>query len=148
MKIVLKKDVDKVGEEDSVVKVSDGYARNYLIPRKLAVLATKTAMATAEKRRAEKEKQMEAKRAEFEELAQKLSSLEIVIPADAGEEGKLFGSVTTQEIALAVRESAGLEIDKRKIELAESIKILGEYEVPVKIYKEIAAKLKVKVTAK
>lgn len=148
MKIVLRKDVDNLGEVDAVIKVADGYARNFLLPRGLAVLATKAAVAGAEKRQAEKESQLEARRAEFEDLAGKISASEITIQADAGEEGKLFGSVTAQDIVTAVKDQAGLDVEKKKVDLAEHIKVLGDYEVPVKLYKEIIGKLKVKVTAK
>lgn len=148
MKVILRKEVPKLGEEDSVLEVSGGYARNYLIPKKMAVLATPKEISAAQKRKQEKEKQLEAKRAEFEELANRLSSLEIAIPTDAGEGGKLFGSVTAGDIALAVQSMAQVEVDKKKIELNEPIRVLGEYEVPLKIYKEIGAKLKVKVVAK
>ena len=91
---------------------------------------------------------MEAKRGELEELAKKLSSLEISIAADAGEGGKLFGSVTSQDIAAEVSKAAGIDIDKKKIELNEPLKVLGEYSVNIKLYQDIAAKLKVKVVAK
>lgn len=148
MKVILKKDVSNLGEEDAVVMVSDGYARNYLIPQGWAVAATKACVAAAEKRRAEKAKIMAGKKAEFEETAQKLSLLEIEILADAGEGGKLFGSVTSQDIAAAVKEKAGIEIDKKKIELSDPLKVLGEYAVPVKIFQDISANLRIKVIAR
>lgn len=148
MKVILYKDVPNLGEEDSVVSVSDGYARNYLLPRKLAGPATSSALAAVEKRRAEKEKRLAEKKAEFEELAKKLSSVLISIPADAGEGGRLFGSVTAQDVATAVQQIAQIEVDKKKIELSEPIKVLGEYSVPIKLFQEITATLKVKVVSK
>ncbi len=148
MKVILRREEPKLGEEDSLVEVSAGYARNYLFPRKIAVPATPAEIAALEKRRAEKEKELAAKREEFEELARKLSSLEIAISADAGEGGKLFGSVTPQDIAEAVQRCSQIEIDKKKIDLADPIKVVGEYSVPVKIFKDISASLKIKVTAK
>ena len=90
----------------------------------------------------------ETGRGEFEALAQKLSSLEITISADAGEGGKLFGSVTPQDIADEVQRSSQIEVDKKKIELADPIKVVGEYSVPIKIFRDISASLKVKVVAK
>ena len=100
------------------------------------------------KRKAEKEKKLAEKRAEHEELAQKLSSLEVSIPVDAGESGKLFGSVTSQDIAAAVQAAAQIDIDKKKIELAEPIKVVGQYSVPVKLFQDVSATLKVKIEAR
>lgn len=148
MKIVLRKDLSNLGEEDSLIEVSSGYARNYLFPRKLAVPATPAEVAALEKRRAEREKKLAVKRAEHEELAKKLSSLEVSIPVDAGEGGKLFGSVTSQDIAAAVQTTAQIDIDKKKIELAEPIKVVGQYSVPVKLFQDVSATLKVKVEAR
>ncbi|MFH1684369.1 MAG: 50S ribosomal protein L9 [Candidatus Margulisiibacteriota bacterium] len=148
MKVILYKEVPKLGEEDSLVDVSAGYARNYLLPKKLAGPATVATLKALEKRQAERKKGMEAKRAELEELAKKLSSIEVLITADAGEGGKLFGSVTSQDIAAEASKLAGVDIDKRKIELDEPLKALGEYSVPIKLYQDIAAKIKVKVVSK
>ena len=148
MKIVLRKEMENIGEVDAVAKVSDGYARNYLLPRGIAVVATPAELAAAEKRKAKREKKLEAKRSEFEQLAQQLNDLELEIPVDAGEGGKLFGSVTAEDVALAVREKSGLDLDKKKIELSENLKMVGEYTVTVKIYKEISAQLKIKLIAK
>ncbi|MDD5382680.1 MAG: 50S ribosomal protein L9 [Candidatus Margulisbacteria bacterium] len=148
MKIVLFKDVPDLGEADTLVNVSEGYARNYLLPRKLAGPATPAILAGMEKRHAEKEKQRAEKKAEFEALAGKLSSQEIVIEADAGEGGKLFGSVTAQDIAEALHKACQVEVDKRKVELGDPIKLVGEYTVPVKLFKDITAELKIKVVSK
>lgn len=148
MKVVLRRDVPKVGDEDTLVEVSDGFARNYLFPKKLAVPATPAETAALEKRKAEKEKEMAGKRTELEELAKRISGLEISISVDAGEGGKLFGSVTSQDIAAEVSKAAQIELDKKKIELADPIKVVGEYSVPVKIYQDISAALRVKVVAK
>jgi large subunit ribosomal protein L9 len=148
MKIILRKEVPNLGEADSIAEVSGGYARNYLLPRKMAVAATKAEIAAVEKRKAGREKKLAEKKTEFEELAKKISSLELAIPADAGEGGRLFGSVTTQEIALAVKNVANIELDKRKIEINDPIKTLGEHSVLVKLSGDISANLKVKVIAK
>jgi large subunit ribosomal protein L9 len=148
MKVILRREEPKLGEEDSLVEVSAGYARNYLFPRRIAVPATPAEVAALEKRNAEKEKVLAAKREEFEALAQKLSSLEVTISADAGEGGKLFGSVTPQDIADEVQRSSQIDVDKKKIELGDPIKVVGEYSVPIKIFKDISASLKVKVVAK
>lgn len=148
MKVVLRKDLSNLGEEDSLIEVSNGYARNYLFPRKLAVPATPAEVSALEKRKAVKEKEVAEKRAEHEELAQKLSSLEVSIPADVGESGKLFGSVTSQDIAAAVQAAAQIDIDKKKIELAEPIKVVGQYSIPVKLFQDVSATLKVKIEAR
>ncbi|MBI5399978.1 50S ribosomal protein L9 [Candidatus Saganbacteria bacterium] len=148
MKVVLFKDIENIGEADSLINVSAGYARNFLFPRKLAGTATPKAIAVMKKKQEEKRQQMEARRAEFHAMAEKLNSLEITIEADAGEGGKLFGSVTSQDISLAVSKEAGFTVEKKKISLTEPIKSLGDYKVPVKIYQEIGAVLKVKVLAK
>ena len=148
MKVVLYKDVPNLGEEDSVVNVSEGYARNYLLPKKLAGPATPAALAGLEKRRAEREKKLAERRAVVEAQAGKLAETEIVITSDSGEGGKLFGSVTTQDIAAAVQAAAQIEVDKKRIELAEPIRVVGEYSVPVKLSADITAQLKVKVVPK
>lgn len=148
MKIVLRKELEDLGEVDSIVNVSDGYARNFLIPRNLAVPATKGEVAACEKRSAAREKRLEAKRAEFEELAKKIRELEISITLDAGEEGKLFGSVTSQDVAAALKAASNIEVSKKKIEIKNPIKVVGDHVARVKIYKEISAELKIKVEAK
>ena len=148
MKVILRKEVEKLGEEGSVVNVSDGYARNYLFPKKLAVPATKKEIAAVEKRQALREKELNEKKAEFEELAKKLSALEVSIPADAGEGGKLFGAITSQDIALAVSAAAGIELDKKKIDLSEPIKALGEHKVLVKLFHDISTEIKIQVISK
>jgi large subunit ribosomal protein L9 len=147
MKIILLKDVVDLGEIEDVVEVSEGYARNFLFPRKFAKGATPAALVAWEKRKVEKEKQQAARRAEFEELAKKLGAEEIDIKADAGEGGRLFGSVTAQDIAQAAQELFKVEIDKKKIELQEPIKAVGDYVVSLKLFKGISAKLKIKVSA-
>ena len=148
MKAILYKDVPSLGEEDSLVEVSEGYARNYLFPKKLAGPATPSAVAALEKRKAEREKVLAQKKAELEGLAEKLSALEISIAVDAGEGGKLFGSVTSQDIAEAIQRISQIDINKKKIELVDPIKVVGEYSVPVKLLQDITANLKVKVIPK
>ncbi len=148
MKVVLIKELDNLGEADTVHKVRAGYARNLLLPKNLAVPATKGAVAAAEKRLAEREKKLEAKRAEFETLAKKLSEIELEFEIEAGEGGKLFGSVTNQNLVDAIKEKSGEEVKKRKIHLSQHVKAAGDYIATVKIFKEIVAEIKVKVVAK
>lgn len=144
MEVILQKDVKKLGNEGDVVKVSDGYARNYLIPKGLAVEATSGKIKQLkQKEKARKKKEME-KIAEAEKMAQKMESEKFVLSVKAGENGRLFGSITTKDIAEAVKK-AGYEIDKRKIDLDENIKTLGTHKVSVKIYKDVSATLKIQV---
>jgi large subunit ribosomal protein L9 len=135
-------------EDDRIEAVSDGYARNYLLPNKLAMIATPAALAAAEKRRGKRKEELEKRKAEMQALAEKLAALEIVVEADAGEGGKLFGSVTAADIAEAARKAGGVEIDRRKILLEEPIRTIGEYSVPLKLHPDVTAALKVKVSAK
>jgi len=133
-------------EDDRVENVSEGYARNYLIPNRLVIAATGQALAAVEKRKDKKAAEVAGKRSEAEALAARLSEFEVEIKVDAGEGGKLFGSVTAAAIAEAVRKQAGIEIDRRKVELRDPIKNTGDYSVPVKLIQDVFAKLKLKVS--
>ena len=135
-------------EDDRIEDVSEGYARNFLFPRKVAIIATPGAVAAAEKRSEKKKAEIEKKKDEMRALAEKIGSCEIVIELGAGEGGKLFGSVTSQDIASAVKKVAGVEIDKRKVVIEEPIKVIGDYAVLVKLYQGVNANLKIKVAAK
>jgi large subunit ribosomal protein L9 len=146
MKVFLKEDVKSLGRIGEVVNVSDGYARNYLLPKKLAVEANTKNIKEFEHHKRVLQERAARIRAEFKTLADELSALSLTIKAKAGEEEKLFGSVTNMDIAEALKE-AGQEIDKKKIVLDEPIKRLGEYTVEVKIDAEISAKVKVNVIA-
>jgi len=134
--------------EDRVAEVSDGYARNYLFPNKLAIPATLPAIAQMEKRAEANRGKREAEKQQAQELAEKLSSQEVVIAADAGEEGKLFGSVTAADVAAAIFGSQKIEIDRKKINLNEHIKALGEYTATVKLHHEVNAHLKLRIVKK
>jgi large subunit ribosomal protein L9 len=146
MKVFLKEDVKSLGRIGEVVNVSDGYARNYLLPKKLAVEANTKNIKEFEHHKRVLQERAARIRAEFKTLADKLSALSLTIKAKSGEEEKLFGSVTNMDIAEALKE-AGQEIDKKKIVLDEPIRRLGEYTVEVKIDAEISAKVKVNVIA-
>jgi large subunit ribosomal protein L9 len=146
MKVFLKEDVKTLGKIGEVVNVSDGYARNYLLPKKLAVEANTKNIKEFEHHKRVLQERAARIRAEFKTLADKLSALSLTIKAKAGEEEKLFGSVTNMDIAEALKE-AGHDIDKKKIVLDEPIKRLGEYTVEVKIDAEISAQVKVNVVA-
>ncbi len=148
MKVILYKEVPDLGEEYTLADVSDGYARNYLYPRNLAGPATSKALASLKQKLDDKAKEVTVKKTSFEELAKKLSGMEFVISVDVGEGGKLFGSVTAQDISDVVKNQAEVELDKKKIHLDNPLKIVGSYTVPVKLYQGISANLKVKVEAK
>ncbi|MBU0629984.1 MAG: 50S ribosomal protein L9 [Candidatus Margulisbacteria bacterium] len=135
-------------EDDRIEEVSNGYARNYLIPNKLAILATPAAVIAAGKRREKRKGKLDKRRAELQELAAQLTALEVNLSANAGEEGRLFGTITTADIAEEIKKTAGHEIDKRKIELAAPIKMIGEYQVKIKLFHDIVAAPKVIVAAK
>ncbi len=135
-------------EENRIADVSDGYARNHLFPKKMAVLATEVNIAKFEKVMKEREKEIAAQRQAAEEIAKKLEDKTIIVKADVGEEGKLFGTVTAQDIVLAVMEQLGIEIDKKKVNLNDHIKVVGEYSASVKLHFQVTAHLKIKVEPK
>ena len=135
-------------EDDRVENVSDGYARNFLFPRRLAIAATRPALAAVTKREAKKKTEIEKRQAEMQALAAKISETEIVITADVGEGGKLFGSVTTTDLVKAIKQTMSLDIDKRKIEVKTPLKTVGDYVVSVKLFRDVTAALKVKVAAR
>ena len=132
MKVILQKDIQGLGDAGDMKEVSNGYARNYLLPKKLVILANEVSKkAVAHQDRLIKRKK-EKRRNTIENLSKTLSSLEITINANVGEEGKLFGSVTSMDIAKKLKE-LGYDIDKRKIQLDDPIKHTGKYEVPIKL---------------
>ena len=146
MQVILREDVPNLGRPGDVVKVRDGYARNFLLPRNLAVEANEKNIAAFEHQKRLALRRREAKTRESMTLKEKLESVSIRLTARAGEEGKLFGSVTNIDIERALREQ-GFDVDRRKINLAEPIKQLGDFTVPVKIDPEVEANLKVNVSA-
>ncbi len=147
MKVILQQDVKKLGRKGDVVNVSDGYARNFLIPRGLAVEASSGKLKEVKilKEREKKREEEELKRAE--QLKEKLAAMVVTISAKAGESGKLFGSVTSKELSATLQSKHGIIIDKRKIDLPEPIKALGDYTVKVKLHPRVHGELTVKVVA-
>lgn len=146
MKVILLADVKGTGKKQEIVNVSDGYARNFLFPKKLAMEATPGAAKEIERKQAaERQREME-RRAAAEKKAASLRGKVITVVAKCGAQGRLYGSVTGQEIADALCAQHGVEVDKRKIDLAEPIRTVGETEVVVKLYPEISAKMTVRVT--
>lgn len=148
MKVLLLADVKGQGKKDQIINVSDGYARNFLFPKKLAVEADAGAMADAKNKEASKQFRLKEEKAAAEALAAKLNEITVVIKTAGGNDNKLYGSVTTKDIADALKASHGIEIDKRKLSVAESIKTFGTYNVDVKVYPEVSAKMKVSVQEK
>ncbi len=142
MKVILRQDVDKLGKMGDTVTVKDGYARNYLLPREYAYIATPGAIKRLEAERRQYEKRMEKAKASAEELAAKLADLQISLSMKVGEEGKLYGSVSTQMIAAELT-ARGFDIDKRNIIIEEPIKSLGIFDIKVKLHTEVLATLKV-----
>jgi large subunit ribosomal protein L9 len=146
MEVILREHVDNLGQRGEVVKVADGYARNYLLPRKLALMATDGNKKQIERERAKFEAKEAEERKVAEALAARLSSVEIVLERRVGETEALYGSVTTADIADALT-AKGFEVDRRKLLLPDPIKKIGETEVPVKLSRDVTAHIKVKVVA-
>ncbi|MFZ4583789.1 MAG: 50S ribosomal protein L9 [Acidimicrobiia bacterium] len=147
MKVVLRDDVENVGNKGDVVEVADGYARNFLVPRGLAMKATSGVVKQSESMRRNRAAKDARDKAAAEDLASSLASRTFTIAARAGEGGKLFGSITTADVAAAVAAQGGTELDRRKIELGEALKELGPAEVSVKLHPQVVATLKVEVVA-
>lgn len=147
MKLVLRTDVDQVGKKGDIVEVADGYGRNYLVPKGLAFLASDGVEAQASKMRQSRDLRDANDRAAAEAIAKKLVPQAITITARAGAEGKLFGSVTTTEVAEAVAAQAGIEIDRRKLHLDEPIRTVGQHLVPAKLHADVEFPITVEVVA-
>lgn len=146
MKVILLQDIVHTGKQGDIVTVSDGYARNFLFPRKVAIAAEGGALKNLETKKALEDRRSEKilHKAESEKAA--LTEKTIIVRAKSGE-GKLYGRITAQDIADAVEKSLGVKLDKRKINLVNPIKSLGEYEVPLKLHKDVIVPIKVAVQA-
>jgi large subunit ribosomal protein L9 len=145
MKVILKHDVPNLGDAGEIVDVADGYGNNYLFPRGLAMRATKGAVADAEAIRAARAKREARNREEAEELVAILEQRAVRIPAKAGSDGTLYGSVTNAQIAAAVAAQLGYPLDRRRVPLERPIKELGEHEVAVRLHAEVSATIRVEV---
>lgn len=145
MKVILLKDTLNIGDENEIVEVSEGYARNYLIPKKVAVAATDSAVKLLERNKKKIEEKLEEKKAVLRETAKKIGALSLEIKVDIGEGGKMFGSVSSSDIAAVIKEISGIELDKRKIHLEQHIKAPGNYPVTIKLFSDIEAKTQVAV---
>jgi large subunit ribosomal protein L9 len=146
MKVILQKPVDKLGAPGDIVEVADGYARNYLMPRGMAVKATKGGVKHVDSlKRAHTTRTNKAK-AEAEQLATRLIATQITVAAHAGEEGKLFGSVTASDIAEAIDKQAGIRVDRHDVHLDEAIRSVGTHEVRVHLFAEVDPVISVEVS--
>jgi large subunit ribosomal protein L9 len=144
MEVILRDHVDKLGKRGEIVKVSDGYARNYLLPRKLALPATEGNRKHVERERKIMETREAEEKSQAEGIASRLSTVDITIARRVGETEQLYGSVTAADIAEFLK-TKGFDIDRRKLILPEPIKTIGEHDVPLKLHREVSAPLKVKV---
>ena len=146
MEVVLLEDVKALGKKGQIVKVNDGYARNYILPKKLGVEANAKNLNDLKLQKAHADKMAAEQLAEAKELAARLESVKVTLAVKSGEGGKVFGSVSSKEIAAAVKEQCSLELDKKKIQIQEPIRTLGVHEVSVKLHRDVTAKLRVQVT--
>ena len=147
MKVILRTDMDDLGKRGDIIDVADGYARNYLVPKGIAFKASDGTQAQAKAMRRARDLRDAQDRSAAEEVATTLVSKVVTITARAGGEGKLFGSVTASDIAAAVQEQTGVAVDRRKLELAESVKTLGTHVVPVKLHADVQFPITVEVVA-
>ncbi|RRJ26517.1 50S ribosomal protein L9 [Lachnoanaerobaculum gingivalis] len=145
MKVVLLEDVKSLGKKGDIVEVSEGYARNFIIPKKKGVEANQENLNTLKLQKANEEKIAKEKLEAAKELAAKLNEASVSLTIKGGKDGRTFGSVSSKEIEEAIKSQLGLEIDKKKLVIAEPIKTFGNHEVKVKLHKDVTAVLKVKV---
>ena len=148
MKVILLADVKGQGKKNDVIEVSDGYGKNFLIPRKLAKPADAQSLNDVKVKESARLYRIETEKKEAQALAEKLKTIVVKIPTSGGSEGRLYGSVTTKEIAEKLKADTGIEIDKRKLVLSDPIKAYGKYEVEAKLYPEVVGKVNVLVCEK
>lgn len=145
MEVILLEDVKSLGKKGQIVKVNEGYARNFILPKKLGVEANSKNLNDLKLQKSREEKEAAQKLAEAKAFGEQISDKQVVVGLKTGEGGKIFGAVSAKEIADEAKKQFGLDIDKKKLVLKESIKSLGTYEVPVKLHKDVTATLKVVV---
>jgi len=148
MKVILLQDVKAQGKKGEVINVSDGYARNFLLPKKLAIEADAKSLNDIKNKEAARLHKLEEDKKAACQIAEQLTAINVRISISAGDDGRLYGSVTTKEIAEQLKAQHGIEIDRRKISLADPIKAYGQYTLDVKLFPEITGKLNVLVTGK
>ena len=145
MKVILLQDVKSLGKKGEIVNVNDGYARNFILPKKLGVEATAKNLNDLKLQKANEAKIAAEQLAAAKALGEKLEKSSVTVAIKAGEGGRAFGSVSSKEIGKAIQEQLGLDVDKKKIVLNDPIKAIGSFEVPIKLHKDVTAKLAVKV---
>lgn len=148
MKVILKADIKGVGKKDEVISASDGYARNFLFPKNLAVEANAENMSKLKAKKDSNAYKKSQEKEEAEKLAEKLSRILLKIPVKAGENGKIFGGVSAKEVSDLLKEEYKIEVDKKKIELKETIKTLGVRTLTIKLYEGVIGNLKIDVISK
>ena len=146
MKVILLEDVKSLGKKGDIVNVSDGYARNAILPKKLGIEATAKNLNDLKLQNQHAEKLAQENLEKAQKLAEQVEKLKVELKLKSGGGGKAFGSISAKEIAAALKEQSGIELDKKKMQLSEPIKALGSYEVPVKLHTKVTAKLNVHVT--
>ncbi len=147
MKVILQQEVKKLGKKGDILEVSEGYARNFLLPQKLAIPATANNVNNANLQKAAEERKKERALDEAKLLAAQMAKITVTIPVKMGEGGRLFGSVTAKDIADALTKEHKLDIDKRKIELKDALKSLGTFTVPIKLHAEVSTQIQVTIKA-
>ncbi|EGD47749.1 ribosomal protein L9 [Ruminiclostridium papyrosolvens DSM 2782] len=145
MKVILKQDVKGLGKKEQMVEASDGYARNFLLPRGLAVEATSSNVNIMKTKKEAEAQKKDREVAQAKELAKKIKDITVTLKVKAGENGKLFGSITSKDVAEALKSQQKLDIDKKKLVMPDSLKAVGTFEVEVKLYPEINSKFTVKI---
>lgn len=143
--VILLDDVDGLGDTGEIVRVADGYARNYLLPQKLATAVTPGARRQVEKRKIVAEAKRASLRTGAEQLAAKIGAVTVTIKVKTGIDGKLFGSVTTGDVVDALKKQSAIEIQRKQVDLTHGIKELGDHTIPVRLYKDVKADLKVSI---
>lgn len=147
MKVILLKDIKGTGKKDQILEVSDGFGRNYLLPRKLAVEATSEALNSIEKSKSAAKHREDVKKNDAETAARELKGKTVTVKVRAGDNGRLYGSITTQEIADALKAQHGVELDKRKIELDEKVTSVGQTTITLKMYAGVSTKMNLVIEA-
>lgn len=147
MKVILLKDVKNLGKKGDLVNSKDGYARNFLIPRKVAIEANEENLKNWEEEQKRLEEEEKERVAHFTEVKKELDKAKIVLTAKAGESDKLFGAITSNDIRAAIKDQLKIDIDKKKIDLKENIKTAGNHKVPIKLYTDINTELEVEIKA-
>jgi large subunit ribosomal protein L9 len=148
MKVILTQDVKGQGKKDQIIDVSDGYAKNFLLPKKLAVPADASALNNVKNKEAAKQHKLDVEKQQAMEIAEKLKNITVKFEYAAGPDKRLYGSVTSKDIADALKKDHGIDIDKRKITLKENIKSFGNFTADVKLFTDVAGKINILVTSK